>query len=445
MLLAVAACAPTPVAPTTIILVVVDALRPDYLGCYGCPRQTSPHVDALAEESVLFLRAYATAPWTVPSCASILTGEYPSRHGMVFRPDARVFRTLPERTVTLAQILSGQGYSTVAVSAQPWISERLGFARGFDRFRVVSNVADSASARRVTTAALSLLSEEKGKAFLYLHYVDTHIPYCAPRAFRAGIEPGPGRLAPISGSPPAIQVKLVHEVWKLGGPTADEIEYLRWLYDGCVRYVDSQIGSLIAGIRELGLWDGCLVLLVSDHGESFWEHDALLHGTNLFEEELRVPLILRLPAATSAAQRYMRSGARVGEVVSVVDLMPTLMDVVGGSVPPLRSWLRRLPLMPGEAYRCYAEAPLGLDRVAVLEQDRKLVHHVRLDSLELYDLRHDPLETRNAVELLPGDADRLRRYLDEWQVAAPIPLEGPAVAQPSCEMTEQLQAMGYLQ
>jgi arylsulfatase A-like enzyme len=425
------------------VLIVADALRPDYLGCYGGPVGISPNVDSLAASSVLFLRGYATAPWTIPSCTSMFTSTYPSRHGLVVLPDKEGFRALSPDAVTLAENMAAEGYNTVAVSAQPMISAEFGFDQGFDHFGIVSSIGDSLSASEVTSCAVEILKRSAGRVFMYVHYVDTHIPYCPPQAFLTGTPPPAGRFAVTVGAEPGLQVALATQVAESDGPTDEEVSYLRWLYQGSVRYLDFEIGNLLRGIRACGRWNGCLLVFTSDHGESFWEHSELMHGQVLYEEQIRIPLILRLPPGTARRQRYLTPGTRVGEIVSLVELSPTILDAAGRTGLGAASWFRRLPLMPGATYRCYSEATLGLDRVAIIEQKRKLIRHQN-GRKELFDLRHDPLETANVVGDYPEDRQRLVSELQVWLSAAQDSGQFVIGAEPSQGTVDQLKALGYL-
>lgn len=322
-----------PGAPN-VLVIVVDTLRADHLGAYGYTRATSPNIDQLAREGILFENAISTSSWTLPSHASLLTGRYPYEHGAV---KAR----FPDRYPTLAEFLRDRGYRTGAISANKiWFARSRGFGRGFIHFedyfdsmgdmfartiygrKIQKNVLiplgyeDDPGRKRapeVTAAALNWI--EKGARrpfFLFLNYYDPHDPYLPPQPYRSKFSkkenPG-GRLN-----------TLLLRYYP--GLTPEQLQDEMDAYDGAIAYADHSIGELMAGLEERGLAANTLVVLVADHGESFGEHGLLIHYNALYRETLHVPMILRWPG-------HLPAGSRVAPPVSLAAVPATLLDLLG--------------------------------------------------------------------------------------------------------------------
>lgn len=442
--------------PPNVVVVLIDTLRADHLGCYGHSQPTSPRIDALAGEGTLFENAVAQSSWTGPSVASLFTSHYPSRHGMV-----RFGSSLDAGLPTLAEELRRGGYQTLAVSANfAFVSRRTGLLRGFDRVEELSRRAGpgehaellglaSVPGSTVTERAIELLANVgDGPFFLYVHYMDPHSGY-------EGHEPDPRRLAslayqgPVDGSTEQLRT-IVRGELAIG---AADLERLVSLYDGEIARVDTEVGRLLDHLRERGLYDDSLIVLLSDHGEEFQDHGSFFHMFTLYREQIHVPLIVRTPGGSG--------GVRVPELVELVDVGPTLLELVGlGDARP-SDGVSLVPLLRGSA----AADPTDPERVAFSELHadpqvapvwRAKRHRAALttphfgllagsepEALELYDLTGDP---RQQQDLAREDASRLgmlsRRLSEQatnvWE-AAPSPerLEAPDV--------ERLRALGYLE
>ena len=291
-----------------VIVLMLDTLRADHLGFYGYERDTSPNLDAFAHENVAFKYAFTAAPWTPASVATMLTGLYPSAHG--FMPpnshvDARLYlaRLSPE-LATLPEILRDGGYATAAVSSNPWIKPEFGFAQGFLSFRYLRETRAS----DVVTAglgAIDQLSRNPQPFFLYLHFLDPHNPYNPPAPYDRMFPAELRRAEPRYG--------------------AEALEAVR-RYDGEIRYLDHELGRFFASLRERGLYDRAIIVVIADHGEQFWEHGRPYHGNALHNEEMHVPFFVR-------DARRGRRGEAIEEVVSTVDLFPTLLGLLGMTPP----------------------------------------------------------------------------------------------------------------
>jgi arylsulfatase A-like enzyme len=460
-----------------LVLVTVDTLRADRLGAYGHPLATSPNLDALAREGTLFLDVFAQSHWTLPSHATMLTGRRPLVHGALDLDDV-----LSPALGTLAERLRDRGFRTAAFvggNRYSFIGAARGFDQGFEtyahyphpgRFRSgrLLRFLDHLHVRQVrhhvgnaeaeTGAALRWLATRGDEPFfLFVHYYDVHskthrLPYEAPEPWRTAF--CAEALGDFDGcdAEGRCATDRLRAIWAGLSPEPDagELERLRCLYDGGVAFVDAQLGRLFAGLERLGLGERTLVAVTSDHGEAFFEHGYPIH-TNLFDEVLRVPLILRGPGVPA--------GLRVAETGRLLDLVPTLLDRLGIPQPadlPGRS----LFSTPAEAQLDVAVGSSESSSVALRTGGFKFV--IRrpparqpgrpLPPESLFDLRADPGETRNLLEGSPPPvAAELREALlgaERTQIALgeQVRSGGPplALALPAQER-EHLAALGYVE
>jgi len=325
-----------------IVLFVIDTLRADHLNVYGYRRhRTSPSIDALADEGVLFEQAYAAAPWTLPSMASLWTSTFPPEHGAL-STRTRVRASLP----MLAERLQALGYATVALYANAMVAPQFGFGRGFDFYQP--------SAVNAAEQVEEALQRNPGEPFfLYVHNLEPHNPelYAPPRM--AGFRDVPQRVRNVihghyrayrsatrvdfrAGRPPGTTDTSLEQERHLRALRRYMDDYSE-LYDAAVRLADERLGSVIQWLRTRGLWDDTLFIFVSDHGEEFFEHDGFTHGQCVYEEVVRVPLIIHFPHGCWA-------GRRVAEPVSLVDIAPTLMTLLGEDIGAMN--LRGRDLLP---------------------------------------------------------------------------------------------------
>ena len=433
------ACSREAKGPANVVLVVVDTLRADALGCYGAPANPTPALDALAREGVLFEKAASSAPWTLPSFGSLFTSAFPGMHGAVGTFETR-FHTLHRNLVTAAQAFRRQGYATGAVVNNIFLKQEFGFRKGFETYDFFpAEIRRIRPAEKVTDRALRWLDDHGDGArpfFLFVHYYDPHFAYLPPEPFRSRF-----------GGEVTDKIKAIEDpVDVRDGKVvldSEERDDLQRLYTGEVAYTDREIGRLIDHLRAAGLLDRTLVVVTADHGEEFWEHAGFEHGHTLYEELLHVPLILRFPNGTF-------SGRRVDAPVRLMDLVPTLLDRLGLDAPPTfrgESFLCLLEENPGE-YRVpfYFEACLyGHEKKALRVRNLKLILDTASGKTELYDLAADPGEKKDLCETLPQAAAELekalRRIMGEVRAvsagrASPVDLSG--------ETLEKLRRLGYI-
>jgi arylsulfatase A-like enzyme len=415
--------------PEGVLLVVVDTLRADHLGVYGYERPTSPHLDELAAEGAVFEQAIAPAPWTLPSVASMLTGKLPRDHGAGRKEESKQKTPLSLQSETLAEALREIGFQTGAITNNPYLGRKFQIDQGFDSFDYGKRRSAAASAR----LARQWIDERREQPFfLLLHLMDPHFPYRPPARYR-------GRFAVRgdAGIPPMKELrkglgKLDPEIW----------EHLVARYDEEVLYVDEVLGELFAWLRQERLWDRTLVVVTSDHGEEFLEHGSFEHGHSMYQEVLRVPLLVWGPGVEAR---------RIDRPVSLVDFKATLLEAVGGRSESTGQGVSFWPLLRGRgggaSSPLYAESMLyGDERKAVVDWPWK--YELRMgegDRELLFDLESDPLEQRDLAGERVEEADRLEGMLRERLLAPNRSLaNGDEVELDEAEKAE-LRELGYLE
>ncbi len=395
-----------------VIFVVVDALRADHLGCYGYGRDTSPFIDSLAKEGVLFSRAFSTGSKTIISVPSLLSSLYPSAITSKKCPGLQdaLFISLPE-------ILEEHGYKTAAfVGPQLGLQSHLG--DHFQAYEVISPFEkDGAEARIswnkisywIVQGALDFLKDTKNNPFfLYIHFLDVHTPYTPAAPFDSLFWNKPispelrHRLLMFRDSPGYDRVNA-------GVVTEKEFsDLLVSQYDGEIREIDYIIRELFEELDILGLSENTMIIFTSDHGEEFGEHGSYSHSGMLYDTLLRVPLIMRLP-------KVLPEGKVIEDQVSHVDLVPTVLELLGirdrfSSVQG-NSLLSLIRNKNSESFRkeVYSEYVSNSSKIgmrSVRTPEIKCIEHYNLYSgqplrYEMYDLRSDPLETINVADSLP--------------------------------------------
>ncbi len=420
-----------------VLMIVVDTLRADHLGCYGYERATSPAIDALAARGTRFDRAYTAAPWTMPSVASMLSGLHPTSHGATHYKLG-----LPAEVPLLPEILRERGYRTGAVISGFLIGGRFGFDRGWDVFHEDEvRGQDHVSTPGVTAKAKELLREladGEEPFFLFAHYFDPHENF-KRHPEHAFAPPSAGRL---TGDEPAKALRRMDDL------TADEVGLVVDIYDEEIRYTDDGVAELLATLRELGLEDETLVLFTADHGEEFLSHGWLGHVTSLYEDLVRVPLI--------AAGPGLRSGHVVEWPVSLVALTPTVLELLripagtrsfqGESLAPF--------LFPGRddppAAPVFFEVDMGdweggpdTFKKGLVDARYKLIRDDVTGEVELYDLRADPGERSNVAASKPDVAARYGDLLERHRARVTRERAATGERELGAEDLEMLSGLGY--
>jgi arylsulfatase A-like enzyme len=434
-----------------VILIVVDALRADRLNCYGYEIKTSPHIDALAADGILFDTCILQSSWTRPSFATFFTSLYPSSHQAIDRPDM-----LPDAVVTMAELISSEGYFALGLANNPHISSFFNFNQGFDeyiylkpRLFFLSPVSGSVltiyrrlriirerqifkakhvynyyqDAQVVNTRVFSWLEKLKAsRFFLFIHYMETHDPYFVHPYNGVG-------YAQVSNPEPDPSVAGLYSE----------------TYNGELRYVDQAVGELRRWLQDNNLYDDALIIFTSDHGEEFCDHGGWWHATSLYEELIHVPLIVKLPGQEDA-------GTKDHRMVRGLDIAPSIMAII--DIPPHPS-MQGHSFM-GETGRSWP----GVDEVFSEEDTQGMVirslrtrtwkliqanpNNPRgLPTTALYHLADDPLENTNLAMDRRDLVDVMEPQLEEKMALA----ERDAVARQQRDIDEvtreRLKSLGY--
>jgi arylsulfatase A-like enzyme len=452
-------------AGSNVVIVLIDTLRQDRLGAYGYEaRPTSPQLDALAREAVVFDHAQSAAPWTLPSIVSAFTSTWPTEHGVL-----ATGQRLPDELVPLAERMHRLGYRTAAFVANPHAGTGSHMHRGYER--VVTSVFE------VDRPAVARWLDEVGTSpfLLYLHSVEPHHPYAAPRRYytRLGVQPPLDHdaliedarryidLIQVGGGRDRIRAQraLGEQASVLAG-LAPRRQDLDVIYDACVAWADDNLGAVLALLRERGLLERTVVVVMSDHGEEIFDHGRLLHGQSVHAELTRVPFLFRLPGAAGA-------GTRVAAPVTLVDLVPTLLDLLGMEAelrdPALRGRSLR-GLIAGDApdgdeprvasvriereFGFAGPPETGKVNIAVVEGPWKGIWNLEVGRFELYRTDDDPGEARDRAADEPEVVERLQAaarawYLDRPEELAEEPRDPRETFSP--EELERLRQLGYVE
>jgi arylsulfatase A-like enzyme len=460
-----------------VLLISIDTLRADHLSCYGYARATTPGLDRLAAEGTRYERCSSTAVWTPPAHGSMLTGLYPTQHGVVDE------NKLDESIPTIATTLREAGYRTFGAVNNSQVGALTALHRGHETFHEVwrgrrrpwpiraarylrrklgdlRGVNDH-GARRTNDLVQAWLSAHDRRAapfYVFLHYIEPHNPLCAPRPFRHRyVDPrrtaiDRAKVALVADNP----LVCFTDDLQL---TEDELEFVKALYDGEVSYVDARIGELLDFLRRAGLYDDTLVIVTADHGEHFGEHGLYSHVSSLYQPIVHVPLIVKFPGGAGPA------GVR-RELVQHVDILPTIAELCGATpahAAKLRGrslanhgasghefvyaeWEGRVPYFVKNRLRGRSSAVCqGFLLPMSMIRDTRYKYVLRQDgAAALYDLEQDPGERDNLADKQPDVAARMKGRLTEW-------LEGVGQDRPRStrydldpEVEKHLQGLGYL-
>ncbi len=403
-----------------IILISIDALRADHLSCYGYHRNTSPNIDRLASQGVLFKNAFSQATSTLPSHTSIFLSQYVWRH-KVNTPKKR----LHNLSVTLAEILKNENYATAAFTGAVGLSSKYGFNQGFEIYE------DRIPAKRRHYKLLSWLEPVRNrKLFLFIHALEVHAPYNPPLPYSDLYTKG--RCEGIRTSHGIIPHKL--NASKL---TPEEIDYIMAVYDGGINYVDDQLGKIFEKLNQMGLDDNTIIILTADHGEAFKEHGRFEHSYKPYIEEVNVPLIIKGPGIprNRICENYVQH----------IDILTTILEIL--NIPQRKEMQGRslLTLM----HNCEIEKDSktyswGHFSMSLRTKEwTYIMNQSRPD--ELYDRINDPKEQNNIIKKRPLIAQKLKKELEDFIV---LKSEGkPQVAEEihiDEELKERLKSLGYL-
>ncbi len=377
-----------------IVLITVDALRADYLGTYGHAGGTSPHIDAFARESIVFTNAYCTVPKTSASFATLLTGLHP-----FFHKTSPIKDFLDEENLTLAEFLKKNDYETAAIVENANLSKVMGFDQGFVSYTEVWKHVDGKAAATpfITDAARKFLrADHRRPFFLWVHYIDTHAPYVPPDEFVRYDATKKGR--DIS----QIEKKIISGSKKEKDAIRDGLNdenYFKALYEGCVRYVDAEIGTILGELKQRVAND-TVVILTADHGEELGEHNQFFdHGPLTFQSSTRVPLIVRIPG---------RRKERIDRPVSLMDVFPTVAgDLLRHKLPvPVQgiSLFKDDPARKLFIFGQFSQAVISGGRSFIAVKPR-FAAKLGIATRFCFDIQADAREERNLI------ADHLPQFL----------------------------------
>jgi len=392
---------------TNIVMIVCDCLRPEFLGCYGNKDINTPNIDKLAEEGVMFTNAFSQSCWTRPAIASLFTGLYVRNHGVKERTDA-----LDETIKTLAQILNENGYDTIMVCENP-LPRAFGLSRGFQRihsskynrfeiflFKILRRITfgklsrhfllrvyeDLNDGKELVKKARNMLSKCKKPFFLYLHLMDTHYPYNLPFDERKPL-----------------------------GELKKNKEHPMKAYLNAIEFMDGAIGELINWVEKN--FSDLTIILLADHGDEFYEHGHYQHGYNaLYNELIKIPLIIR-------SSRLPYKG-KINKYVRIIDIFPTVLDIVGISYDKSKLDGVSLLMLPKEkkdrtifcesGHGHVLNTPRKNTHACIIEKDYKYILRIETSEEELYNIRKDPRERENIVGEFPAVREKLRKKLNAF-------------------------------
>jgi hypothetical protein len=385
-----------PKAPSYVFLICLDAVRPDHLGCYGYGRDTSPRIDQLAAEGALFEDAVTQAPWTLPSIATVLSSTFPCQHGARRTGGSRAAYGGVE--LNFVGELTSHGFETSLFTGGLTLNGKV-------------------PAAELAGAALEWLQERLDrKCFIVIHHYDTHGPYVAGRECVDRLDPGyQGRFRYRFGDLEMLKQARVGRLAEVIDLSGEELAHIKALYDCQIMRGDSSIGMIADSLRAWDLLEDAMIIVFADHGEEFLEHGSIDHGQTVYEETIRVPLVVYCPS-------LITSPRRIGRQVGLIDIGPTILDAVGIEKP---SYFEGLSLMPLVSNRFEApdspERPCGFpasclisesiarrsEKKAIRRPPWKLIYDLFFGAGELYNISDDPFEQTNLIDLHPSIASSL--------------------------------------
>ncbi len=398
-----------------VLLILIDTMSADHLGCYGYDRNTSPTIDSLAASGMLFANCQAQAPWTLPSMVTICTGLSERSH-RCSHYDGFSHGLDPEMP-TLASILQERGYHTAAFVNNGYLGEIFGLERGYHDFWI-SEVDGGADAGVTVDTLLSYLSGTSvSEPFLVtVHFFDPHLPYAPPSPYDT--------LFTSAGTDGMTEWPVLEQC-----TDSSVIQHMAALYDSEIRWTDSQLSRLLAGMREMDMTDNTLLVLVSDHGEEFMEHGDWGHAHNLYQQALHVPLILSGPG--------IEPGSVVPQNVGQFDVMPTILGLLHLPVPDHVDGIDLFGGIPEDRMIPSSGVLAETTSVSCLQESRKVIWFIEPDSSETYDLSADPGE----LSILPFDSLLLGEVMGYWAWPSKCT---PTENEEAIISARRLQDLGYI-
>jgi len=455
-----------------VLIYTIDTLRADHASVYGYNRDTTPFLNKLGATGVVFEDCQAQATWTKSSIASLMTSLYSFTHGIISDAD-----TIPQGASTLAEQLRAAGYTTASIVSTPYVGRATGLEKGFDyllEYPVVSREVNPQTDRATDSIALNrvafpwLEKHRDEPFFLYLHSTDPHAPYDPPAPFDAAFA-NPAETALFEKNYSSFRTihaygggaVITREVCQRAGINPDSfIRQAKDRYDGEIRHNDRSLQLLLGKMKELGVLENTLVIVLSDHGEEFWEHGWTAHGHSVYQELTHCLLLMWNPALLPNARR-------IGEPAQLIDVMPTVLDLMGLKAPEIMEGQSLMPLLRGQRFkrqnlvmssRFAAARPEGIvpenstDSFAIVNTRWKFIYRNKaakagIKKIELYDRNVDRTEAHDVAAEHPDEVDNMMAALTAWidaqnKVRAIIGHTGKSKLDQ--QTLEKLRSLGYL-
>lgn len=442
----------TPEKTKNVILISLDSLRRDYIGVYNGKKDFTPNIDKLADDSVVFENAYSQAPWTIPSHLSILSGSNPNSHGANSFSDK-----VPSFAKTLPQLLREKGFLTFAYTGGGLLSANFGFSKGFNQYKEWDGSELPDSSKPIFERADKFILSNKGKDFfLFLHTYQFHEPIDSPEEIKKIVLKGSKTLwEGVSISKLIGGGKGTYKPLK-----EEEIESIKILLKAEIRTIDEHlIKPLIDKLKIEGIYDQTMIIITSDHGDEIYDHGGWQHSHTLYNELIRVPLIIKFPY-----QKF--KGKRVSKNVRLIDIAPTVLDVLGFDSSEFKMDGKTLiSVMKGkekEERKCFSEIyydpekPHILQRISLVYGNYKLIVNQIIPEwkkffdyppppqypFELYNLRNDPHEKNNLYREDSKIAKEMLEMIKEYKKKTPPKVEKGIIDE---ELKSKLKALGYIE
>jgi len=420
-----------------VLLIVIDTLRADHLGCYGYEKTTSPQIDRFSKTGVQFQNVYCQMPTTGPSHAAIFTSRYPRNHGVL-----KNGWILPNTYQTIAETLKKNYYTTSAIVSSFVLSSKFGYSQGFDNYddeiskegsiphsklgeeHKVTEESEQRADITTRKAVNWIRKNRDDKFFLWVHYYDPHWPYEPPKSY-------------------------VKDFLK---KNMNRNEKIVANYDGEIRFVDDEVGKLLNAVKSLELDSNTLIIIMSDHGEGLGQHGWMRHGMFLYDEQCRIPLIMKFP-------NVIPENLRINNFIEAIDVAPSILDLlglesekgfIGKSFLPMFQGEKPFPFNPVFLERRHYKAGKWGDveirgnKFAVREKNFKYIWAPEKDTKELYKIDDDPKELYNVVKEYPNVADKLEQMIILWKKEQEA---GKKILEQSIDQKslDNLQSLGYIE
>lgn len=426
-----------------VVLITIDTLRADHLGCYGYSRNTSPNLDRIAKEGMLFKNVVSSSSWTSPAMASLFTSLNPSKHGVIhgIMKEGVVYNqeVFSGSLVRIPTVLRKHGYFTMGFSSNPHLTKNFGFAKDFDIFVYGKYL----NAKRLNKSVIEFKKEnlpKDKKLFLWVHYFDPHWIY-APRnpwideysknRKKRNFDEISFKLNPEEFDK---KYKLVNN--------RELVEHLIDLYDSEINFTDETLGNLL---KKLKLDENkTLVIIVADHGEEFVDHNEFTHGNNLYNETVKIPLIIKLPRSMNV------KGLSVEENVGIIDIFPTILDILSIPQEPNFDGKSLVPLITGkrgyDKRAIISELYRDENNALSVSQDKwKYIHDYKNNKIELFDIKNDKNEKINLADKNPDVKQLMENQLAKFLESSKINRIKPQVITTDKNTLRELKSLGYVE